>query len=272
MKTMGMLAARLLLVLKRRRSLKLDLSRACLREGFVMPSGIHAKVEEGRCTIHHALGHGNAPLLDGDGLPHPLLVRVLRDIAMKVELHRIHDRLMSGMDGTEVRPAWTRLVHPVALRIVMEDLPDRAHGPYDWETMRSADARISDFHCDSTQQGTEEFTRIMLKRRDDRSKIDMVFTFLPREEDGVQRAQLAVATVVPHAAAAAAEGRRLGDLVEFAKTGHDDVDQAVADIIIERAEPQTVSTVLTLAPTRWIPWDAPPEGMKGWDSASPYIA
>lgn len=251
------------------------LRKACRRAGFKLPTDVRVTVKTGYMgDLFHPLAYAQAPAWhdEASGIVHPLLVDNARRMVAKMAIGRVHKRMMAGVDVDGIPPAWTKLVHPLALRLVMEDMPDRAHGPYDWERERRRDARISDFDSRSTGYGTEEFTRIMLMRSVDRTKVEMVFSFLPDGVDGVQRAQVAVTAVLPHAVAVAIVGRPLSDLIAFAPTGHPDVDAAVASLTVSRAEPQEISTVLTLEPVRWITWDMPPPKHAGWDDGAPYVA
>lgn len=253
-------------------SLRRDLRDACRAAGFSMPSQIRLTPQAGSVEIFHPLAHARARMRNADGDIHPDLVEAVRTVAGKISIGEIRGRIMEQLTETSgIPPAWTRLVHPLALRLVLEDIPDRNHGPHDWQRARSRTSRISDFECSSRPYGTEEFSRMMLMKADDRSKVEAVFTFLP-DEDGRQRVQFAVTRIVPEAVAALMPGRRLVDLVEITPIGHEDIDQEVEGLIVDRVEPQKTSTVMTLAPTRWIPWQTPPGQHHGWDEQAPFMA
>ena len=153
--------------------------------------------------------------------------------------------------------------------MVLEDLGDRSRGPYDW--MNGSSGRIRDFHYQLRDFGTIEFSRIMTTRADDPERVETLFTYLPMD-DGIQRAQVAVTTVIPQAAAMLLEGRPLGDLVGYRDTGDPVVDTAVSSLRIEKVSALEVSTVATLAPTPWITYADAPMPYLGWEMDAGYVA
>ena len=248
-----------------------DLLRGeCRGHGVELPRRVEVVIDGQRARLSGSITPSSAPAWL-DGRPHPLLVEhavsTARHMALAAARRRLADRL-SGDADMMVMP-WTRLVHPLALRMVLEDLGDRSRGPYEW--MSGSSGRIRDFHYQHRDSGTIEFTRIMTSRRDDPAKVEHVFTFLPRE-DGVQRAQFAITAVIPGSTAAALAGEPLSRLVTFPETGDDEVDRAVGRLVIEEAAPTEASTVVTLAPTRWITYASPPPAYAAWDGDAGYMA
>lgn len=252
------------------RKLEGMLRARCRDVGVDLPRSVKVVVDGRRARLEGSVTPSSAPAWLGRA-PHPLLVEHAVSTARHLSLLKARRRLaeaVRGDAGVLVLP-WTRLVHPLALRIVLEDLVDRDRGPYDWMSGKSG--RIRDFHYQHRESGTIEFTRIMTDRRNEPGRVEHLYTFLPKD-DGVQRAQITLTTVIPHSTAGTLAGRPMSDLVKFEDTGDEDVDRAIAALTIESAVPLGNSTVVTLAPTRWMTYARPPEKHRGWDAMADFIA
>lgn len=265
-----MLLLRRLLGRTPERMLMADLRRRCAQAGVSLPQTMRLEIDGERVRIINATVPATAPL--GDGVTaHPLLVEHAIATKMRGDLSRARRCLALGLKGDidQLTAPWTRLVHPLALRLCLYDLGSRERGPYDW--MTGASGRVRDFHYELRDHGTIEFSRIMITDRGDPDKVESIFTFLPME-DGVQRAQFATTEVIPEAAAEMLCGHPLRHLIELTPSGYGDLDRMVGDLVMERVVVLERSTLVTLAPTPWVPWRDPPPQWRNWFKDAGYAA
>lgn len=252
------------------RMLMADLRRQCTQMGVSLPRAMRLRIEGARVRILNSSVPATAPL--GDGVSaHPLLVE--HAIATKARADLLHARrsLALGLrgDADQLTAPWTRLVHPLALRMCLYDLGSPERGPYDWMAGRSG--RVRDFHYELRDHGTIEFSRIMISDRDDPERVESIFTFLP-VDDGVQRAQFGTTRIIPESVAEKLCGHPLRHLVEFTPSGCGDLDRMVGDLVMDRVSVLERSTIVTLAPTRWVPWGDPPAEWRDWFKDARYAA
>lgn len=77
---------------------------------------------------------------------------------------------------------------------------------------------------------------------------------------GVMETRLEIDTAIPETILAGLAGRRLSQLLALPTTRREDVDRAVADIIVAGHVERDGPPMLRLAPTRWLPMARHPDG------------
>ena len=160
----------------------------------------------------------------------------------------------------------SRIVHPLALRLIMDDV-QRGIGPTKWETGRPGRGRIRDVRWRSTDWGAILVTTLLLGEDDDAKS---VFSFLPKPGTPAV-AQYAAAIPMPETIAAACAGRRLVEIVAIPDSGEPDIDASVAGLRIANATPTRTSTVFTLEPATWLGWTGDPAWAQ-WHQRNAYCA
>lgn len=247
--------------------------RACLQKGLEPPADMQVRLHGHQCELFHryasermqAWVDNDRTEMNPDLFRH--VERIIRNIATGEAAADVRKRV--GNEGAP--PTWMRLVHPFALRMTLNDCPDRKRGPQTWRQNVGGSARIVDFGLSSKGYGVEEFSRIMMKRRDDPEITEIVYTHLPEEGRTRRPVQIAIRETIPETTVPSVTGRRLSQIVEMEPTGHQDIDRAVESLVIESAQSNEVSVVFTLEPCRWIPWDIPPVEHMGWDDEAPHV-
>lgn len=248
--------------------LEAALRAACDDDGFRLPREVRITNIAGMAVLFHVSAYAECRAWKDESRTTiaPILLENARNIANKVEFHRNREKLKGRLEGDA--PPWTRIVHPLALRLMMASTPDRSKLPMEWGR-KPLGGGIADINYTQCGNGAIDVNTMMIK--DDDGTTKLVFTSLPVGR-GPSRVQVAIPTILPETVAMALAGRPLAHLVEFEKIGDRDVDDAVAALMIEGAETTTGGTTITLAPTKWIPYAPPPEKHLGWDDDAPYVA
>lgn len=248
------------------RTLMRALDRLLWETGDELPSDIVVTIHKNKATLGRGMLHAmeSAWSEHDPRIPHGLLVDGARRLSRRIRAARRHEHLLAsiGHDAARSPPAWTMLIHPVALLLALADEPDRDRG---YAPGGCGPWNIVDSHLRAGADGLYDFTRMMVRDHD----ATMVLTDLPQTDASPERVQFAISHALPPSACIVAAGMRLMDVVRFPSTGHADVDAAMRDVFIEKAVAHEQSTVFTLHPTAWLPYAQPPRAMRDWHLRRP---
>ncbi len=155
-------------------------------------------------------------------------------------------------------PSWGRLVHPLALRLVMFDVPCRGWTPSRWKEGRPG-GNIEDLGWHENHPAIYMFQVISLRIEG----VALQYRYLDNGQ-GEATAELIVRNNLPQSISALVSGRKLTDIVQLPLAGDPEVDAAVQNLRVHQIDNLETGVSLKIEPAPWVSYGSLPSGEQKW--------
>ncbi len=158
----------------------------------------------------------------------------------------------------EELPAWGRLVHPLALRLIMFDVPCRSWTPSRWQDGRPG-GNIDDLGWNENHPALYMFKIISLQI----GETALQYRYLT-SDPGELAAELVVKKNLPQSFGSLALGRKLIDIIQLPLSGDTEVDAAVQNLRVHQVDNLETGVSLKIEPAPWISYGSLPSAEQKW--------
>lgn len=155
-------------------------------------------------------------------------------------------------------PSWGRLVHPLALRLIMFDVPCRGWTPSRWKEGRPG-GNIDDLGWHENHPAIYMFKVISLQIEG----IALQYRYLDNDQ-GEPTAELIIKNNLPQSFSALVSGRKLVDIIQFPLSGDVEVDTAVQNLRVYQIDNFETGASLKIEPAPWISYGPLPSSEQKW--------